>query len=95
MLPRLSVVFTVTVGHTTVTWPTFIMFLFCPCKFSCLVAALPPSVSGEDDLKSQGKTGTSRGHVWQQQEVADKITKVFGESVFALSLIFLIICCCV
>lgn len=77
-----KILLTITFGHTTVTWPTFIMFIFCPYKLSCPLAAFPPLDPLEDDLVMR-KPAEGRRHRWQQQEVADKITKAL-EKVFLL-----------
>lgn len=61
MLPCLKILFTITFGHTTVTWPTFIMFIFCPYKLSCPLAALPPLGPLEDELESNEKTSRRQG----------------------------------
>lgn len=61
MLPCLKILFTITFGRTTVTWPTFIMFIFCPYKLPCPLAALPPLGPLEDDLESYEKTSRRQG----------------------------------
>ena len=61
VLPCLKILLTITFGHTTVTWPTFIMFIFCPCKLSCPLAALPPLGPLEDELESNEKTSRRQG----------------------------------
>lgn len=63
MPPCLKILFTITFGHTTVTWPTFIMFFFFfyRYKLPCPLAALSPLGPLEDDLESNEKTSRKQG----------------------------------